>query len=254
MGTVNTLVITGYGTNSHMETAHTARLAGADKADVVHFSDLVAAKVRLADYHFLVFPGGFLDGDDLGAAQAAAMRWRYLKDDAGAALLQSLREFLDEGKLILGICNGFQVLTEAHLLPGALLSNTSLTFICRKCHVRVESNDNMFTSSYNKGDILQFPIAHHEGLYFLTENELRELEDSGRVVFRYADPATGAAGAEYAPNGALNGIAGICNKEGNILGLMPHPERATIAHLNGGSDGASFWKSIAKAFAERGGF
>ena len=192
----------------------------------------------------VILPGGFSYGD-------------YLRSGAMAArspIMAAVKKHAAEGGMLLGICNGFQVLTEAHLLPGALLSNTSLTFICRKCHVRVESNDNMFTSSYNKGDILQFPIAHHEGLYFLTENELRELEDSGRVVFRYADPATGAAGAEYAPNGALNGIAGICNREGNILGLMPHPERATIAHLNGGSDGASFWESIAKAFAERGGF
>lgn len=94
MGTVNALVITGYGVNSHLETAHTARLAGADRADVVHFSDLVAAKVRLAEYHFLIFPGGFLDGDDLGAAQAAAMRWRYLKDAAGTPLLQHLQDFL----------------------------------------------------------------------------------------------------------------------------------------------------------------
>ncbi|WP_418733248.1 phosphoribosylformylglycinamidine synthase subunit PurQ, partial [Desulfovibrio sp.] len=110
MGTVNTLVITGYGTNSHLETAHAARLAGADRADVVHFSDIVAAKVRLSDYHFLVFPGGFLDGDDLGAAQAASMRWRYLKDSTGTPLLQSLTEFINDGKLILGICNGFQLL------------------------------------------------------------------------------------------------------------------------------------------------
>ena len=112
MGTVNTLVITGYGTNSHLETAHAARLAGADRADVVHFSDIVAAKVRLSDYHFLVFPGGFLDGDDLGAAQAASMRWRYLKDSTGTPLLQSLTEFINDGKLILGICNGFQLLVK----------------------------------------------------------------------------------------------------------------------------------------------
>ena len=118
MGMVNTLVITGYGTNSHLETAHAARLAGADRADVVHFSDIVAAKVRLADYHLLVFPGGFLDGDDLGAAQAAVMRWRYLKDAQGVPLLQSLRDFLEQGKLILGICNGFQLLVKLGVLPA----------------------------------------------------------------------------------------------------------------------------------------
>ena len=192
----------------------------------------------------VILPGGFSYGD-------------YLRSGAMAArspIMKAVRKHAESGRMLLGICNGFQVLTEAHLLPGALLPNTSLTFICRKCYVRVEETNNMFTSAYSKGDILQFPIAHHEGLYFLPKDELKALEDDGLVVLRYADPATGEAGAEYAPNGALNGIAGICNKEGNILGLMPHPERATVSHLCGGSDGASFWKSIAKAFAERGGF
>ncbi len=192
----------------------------------------------------VILPGGFSYGD-------------YLRSGAMAArspIMDAVRKHAADGGMLLGICNGFQVLTEAHLLPGALLPNTSLTFICRKCHVRVESANNMFTSGYNVGDVLQFPIAHHEGLFFLPKDELAKLEDSGCVVFRYADPETGKSGAEYAPNGALNGIAGICNEKGNILGLMPHPERATISHLNGGTDGVSFWKSIAKAFAERGGF
>jgi len=167
-------------------------------------------------------------------------------------VIEAVRRHAEAGKLLLGICNGFQVLTETKLLPGALLANTSTTFLCKKCWMRVERTDNRFTSGFKKGDIVQYPIAHHEGLYFLPDKELRELEESGRVVFRYADPQTGEAGAEYAPNGALNGIAGICNKEGNILGLMPHPERATIAHLNGGSDGGDFWRSIAQDFAKRG--
>ena len=105
MSQVNTLVITGYGTNSHQETAHAARLAGADRADVVHFSDIVAAKVRLSEYQFLVFPGGFLDGDDLGAAQAAAQRWLHLSDAEGQPLLDSLNRFVDAGGLVLGICS-----------------------------------------------------------------------------------------------------------------------------------------------------
>lgn len=116
----------------------------------------------------------------------------------------------------------------------------------------MERTDNKFTAGLKEGEILQFPIAHHEGLFFLPDDELKILEDAGRVVFRYADPDTGRAGAEYAPNGALNGIAGICSEKGNILGLMPHPERATIAHLNGGTDGIRFWRSIAEAFKERG--
>ena len=118
MSQVNTLVITGYGTNSHQETAHAARLAGADRADVVHFSDIVAAKVRLSEYQFLIFPGGFLDGDDLGAAQAAAQRWLHLSDAEGQPMLDSLNRFVDAGGLVLGICNGFQLLVKLGILPA----------------------------------------------------------------------------------------------------------------------------------------
>lgn len=190
----------------------------------------------------VILPGGFSYGD-------------YLRSGAMAArspIIKAVKEHAAGGGLVLGICNGFQILTETKMLPGALLPNTSLTFICSRCYVRVEQTDNKFTSGLNKGEVLQFPIAHHEGLFFLPDNELKKLEDAGRVVFRYADPDSGKAGAEYAPNGALNGIAGICSEKGNILGLMPHPERATIPHLNGGTDGIRFWDSIAKAFKERG--
>lgn len=148
----------------------------------------------------VILPGGFSYGD-------------YLRSGAMAArspIIEAVRRHAEAGKLLLGICNGFQVLTETKLLPGALLANTSTTFLCKKCWMRVERTDNRFTSGFKKGDIVQYPIAHHEGLYFLPDKELRELEESGRVVFRYADPQTGEAGAEYAPNGALNGIAGIC--------------------------------------------
>lgn len=190
----------------------------------------------------IVLPGGFSFGDYL---RSGAM-------SARSPIIDAVRAHAAAGKLLLGICNGFQVLTETKLLPGALLSNTSLTFICKPCHIRVEQTDNAFTANLKKGEVVQYPIAHHEGLFFLPPKELQELEDAGRVVFRYADPKTGEAGAQYAPNGALNGIAGICNERGNVLGLMPHPERATVAHLNGGTDGAAFWKSIEKAFIERG--
>ncbi len=124
MSQVNTLVITGYGTNSHKETAHAARLAGADRADVVHFSDIVAANVRLSDYQFLVFPGGFLDGDDLGAAQAAAQRWLHLADAEGRPLLESLKRFIEAGGLVLGICNGFQALIKLGLVPFGEIRDT----------------------------------------------------------------------------------------------------------------------------------
>lgn len=190
----------------------------------------------------VILPGGFSYGD-------------YLRSGAMAArspIIEAVRRHAESGKRLLGICNGFQVLTETRLLPGALLANTSTTFICRKCWLRVEQTNNRFTSGLKKGSIVQYPIAHHEGLFFLPKDELAELEKEGRVVFRYADPETKEAGEMFAPNGALNGIAGICNKKGNILGLMPHPERATFSHLNGGSDGGAFWLSIAQDFAERG--
>lgn len=192
----------------------------------------------------VVLPGGFSYGDYLRSGAMAAR----------AHIIPAVRRHADAGKLLLGICNGFQVLTEAKFLPGALLPNTSTTFICSHCYIRVEDTDNPFTKYLTKGEVLQFPIAHHEGLYFLPPAELKKLEEDGLVVFRYADPKTGKAGVEYAPNGALNGIAAIRNERGNILGLMPHPERATVAHLNGGTDGVKFWKSLAKAFAERGAF
>ncbi|OUO92651.1 phosphoribosylformylglycinamidine synthase subunit PurQ [Cloacibacillus sp. An23] len=189
----------------------------------------------------VILPGGFSYGD-------------YLRSGAMAArspIIAAVKEHAAAGKLLLGICNGFQVLTETKLLPGALLTNTTTTFICKRSYIRVEQTDNFFTYGLKKGEVVQYPIAHHEGLYFLPPAELEELEKAGRVVFRYADPNTGEAGAQYAPNGSLNGIAGICNEKGNILGLMPHPERATVSHLNGGTDGAAFWLSIARGFAER---
>lgn len=189
----------------------------------------------------VVLPGGFSYGDYLRAGAMAAQ----------SPIIGAVRRHAKGGGLLLGICNGFQILTETKLLPGALLPNTSLTFICKPCHIRIEQTDNQFTAGLKKGGVVQYPIAHHEGLYFLPPEELGKLEKANRVVFRYADPVTKESGARYAPNGALNGIAGICNERGNVLGLMPHPERATLPHLNGGTDGALLWRSIEKAFAER---
>lgn len=189
----------------------------------------------------VILPGGFSYGD-------------YLRSGAMAArspIIDAVRAHAEAGGMVLGICNGFQVLTETGMLPGALIVNTSTMFICRKSYIRVEQTNNLFTSGLVKGSVVQYPIAHREGLYFLPPDELEELERAEQVVFRYADPKTGKAGAEYAPNGALNGIAGICNKAGNILGLMPHPERATFEHLGCGVDGQDFWLSIARGFATK---
>lgn len=235
MGKVNTLVITGYGTNSHIETAHTARLAGSDKADVVHFSDIVAAKVRLQDYHFLIFPGGFLDGDDLGAAHAASMRWRYLNDATGKSLLSSLKEFIDEGKLILGICNGFQLLVKLGVLPAlddkrferqvSLGHNDSARYEDRWVYLKPNAaSPCIFTRGLDR---LHIPVRHGEGkLIPMDDATLQRLLDENLVALQYVNPETNAVTQEYPynPNGSPMGIAGLTDPSGRVLGLMPHPE------------------------------
>lgn len=235
MGTVNTLVITGYGTNSHMETAHTARLAGSDRADVVHFSDIVSGKVTLDDYHFLIFPGGFLDGDDLGAAHAASMRWRYLEDANGKPLLDSLRAFLDDGKLVLGICNGFQLLVKLGVLPAldgkrferqvSLGHNDSARYEDRWVYLKPnEKSPCIFTKGL---DSLNIPVRHGEGkLIPMNEETLRRLQDEQLIALQYVDPETRQPTQEYPynPNGSPLAIAGLTDPTGRVLGLMPHPE------------------------------
>jgi phosphoribosylformylglycinamidine synthase len=198
-----------------------------DEADFPNRPDLV------------VLPGGFSYGDYLRSGALASK----------SRIMGAVRNHAESGGLLLGICNGFQILTEAGLLPGALLPNSTLRFICRPSYIRVENNDTPFTCSFTESQIVQFPIAHHEGLYFLPDDELDELEKSGRVVFRYADPANGEAGERHSPNGSLRGIAGIMNERGNVLGLMPHPERATVNGLIWGTDGRNVWQSLGEHFS-----
>ncbi len=235
MGTVNTLVITGYGTNSHMETAHTARLAGADKACVVHFADIVNAKVKLDDYHLLVFPGGFLDGDDLGAAHAASMRWRHLEDKNGVPLLTHLQKFLDDGKLVLGICNGFQLLVKLGLLPCfdgkrfvrhvTLGHNDSARYEDRWITMKANQNSPCI---FTKGlDMVASPVRHGEGKVIpMDEACLERLQKENLIALQYTDPKSCAITESYPhnPNGSPLGIAGITDVTGHVLGLMPHPE------------------------------
>jgi len=216
------------GSNCDRDVLHALRdVAGIQASVVWHKETSLPENTGL-----VVLPGGFSYGD-------------YLRSGAMAArspILEAVREHARRGGLVLGICNGFQVLTEAGLLPGALLSNSSLEFICSPCFLKVERTNTPFTNAYPAGALLQFPIAHHEGLFFLPEEDLKDLENHGQVVFRYASP-DGKAGSEYSPNGALNGIAGIANRDGNVLGLMPHPERAS-EDLLGCSDGLGMWNSI----------
>lgn len=232
---VRTLVITGYGTNCEIECAHAARLAGADCADIVHFSDIVAGRATIADYNFLVFPGGFLDGDDLGAAQAAAQRWKYTKPEHGEPLPRQLLQFIERGGLILGICNGFQLLVKLGLLPAldgryferqvSLAHNASARYEDRWCLLKVnEQSPCVFTRGLSS---LYIPVRHGEGNLVPKDDAILErLLSEQLVVVQYADPKNGRTTQEYPlnPNGSPLGIAGLCDPSGRIFGLMPHPE------------------------------
>ncbi|MBI2215644.1 MAG: phosphoribosylformylglycinamidine synthase subunit PurQ [Acidobacteria bacterium] len=185
----------------------------------------------------VIVPGGFAYGDYLRAGALAKF----------APIMDSIREHAANGGLVLGICNGFQVLTEVGLLPGALMRNQHLRFICRDVHLRVETNATPFTSAMAEGQVMKIPIAHGEGNFFADDRTLDELEANGQVVFRYSDPK-GNITAEANPNGAARNIAGVCNRERNVLGMMPHPERCSEAVL-GNADGFGVFKSIVSAFA-----
>jgi len=180
----------------------------------------------------IVLPGGFSYGD-------------YLRSGAMAAHSPVMREVIARaraGTPVLGICNGFQVLTEAGLLPGVLMRNATLKFVCKDVHLRVERNDSIYTHRYQRGEVVRFPIAHKDGSYFADDQTLQRLEGAGLVAFRYCDTA-GAVTPGANPNGSRNNIAGIYNKSGTVLGLMPHPERLADAPL-GGTDGAKMFLSL----------
>lgn len=186
----------------------------------------------------IILPGGFSYGDYLRSGAIARF----------SPVMRSVRQFAEEGGLVMGICNGFQILCEAGLLPGALLRNRDLKFICEHINIRVERVDTPFTTACEPGQVLSLPIAHGEGNYFCDPETLDALEREGRVIFRYCD-AEGNVTDESNPNGSLNNIAGICNSERNVLGLMPHPERAAESLL-GSSDGRAIFLSMADSLRE----
>ena len=172
---------------------------------------------------FVVLPGGFSYGDYLRCGAIASR----------SPIVQDIKNKSERGLTVAGFCNGFQVLTEAGMLPGALMRNQNLKFVCRPERLKVESNKSRFTSKYEANSEVVFPVAHHDGNYFADKETLNRIEKSGQVLFRYANN----------PNGSLNDIAGIVNKAGNVFGMMPHPERAVDA-IHGGTDGLDFFKSI----------
>jgi phosphoribosylformylglycinamidine synthase len=188
---------------------------------------------RLPEGTDLVFiPGGFSYGDYLRCGAIAAL----------SPIMADIKRFADQGGLVVGICNGFQILCEAHLLPGALLRNESLRFIHKDVHLRVERTGLPFTQAMAVGQILRIPIAHAEGNYTLDQAGLEALEARKGVVFRYCS-AEGDTDPSFTPNGAVHGIAGIVNDRGNVLGMMPHPERA-VEEVTGGVDGLWLLRSI----------
>ncbi|WP_274308282.1 phosphoribosylformylglycinamidine synthase subunit PurQ [Solibacillus daqui] len=176
-------------------------------------------------------PGGFSYGDYLRCGAMANQ----------SNVMKALKDFAAAGKPVLGVCNGFQILTEANLLPGALIRNKNLKFMCRTVQLKVENNDTLFTNQYEAGEVINIPIAHGEGNYYCDEETLAELKANNQIAFTYEGEN---------PNGSLADIAGIINKEGNVLGMMPHPERAAN-EIVGGADGVKLFKSIVKQWREQ---
>jgi len=191
----------------------------------------------LAGVDAILVPGGFAYGDYLRTGAIARF----------SPVMQAVKRFADGGGLVLGICNGFQILTESGLLPGALLRNAGLKYICKQVHVRVETVKSPFTNQFRKGDVLQIPIGHMDGNYFCTADELRQLEAEDRIAFRYSTP-NGEITPEANPNGSLSSIAGILSEKRNVLGMMPHPDRSS-EKLLGSADGWKIFASMIEALA-----
>jgi phosphoribosylformylglycinamidine synthase len=182
------------------------------------------------DIDLIVIPGGFSYGDYLRCGAIAARM----------PVMQAIREKADKGVKVMGVCNGFQILVEAGMLPGVLMRNASLKFVCREIRLEVVNNDTDFSRGYDKGQIIRCPVAHHDGNYFADGETLAKLEGEGQVVFRYTKDTN--------PNGSMNDIAGIINTRGNVLGMMPHPENL-IEAAHGGSDGRGIFTSALDVIA-----
>jgi phosphoribosylformylglycinamidine synthase len=187
----------------------------------------------------IIVPGGFAFGDYLRTGAIAKF----------SPVMESVRRFAESGGLVLGICNGFQILCEAGLLPGALMRNTGLKYVCQALEVRVENALTPFTNACSQGEVLTIPIGHMEGNYFCDQQTLEELRRGNRIVFRYST-AGGEISASANPNGSLDNIAGICSESGNVVGMMPHPERSAEAEL-GCTDGLKIFQSMVGAMASR---
>lgn len=215
--------------------------------DIEHlYGNLLQAKVEtiwhkehdLKNPDIVVLPGGFSYGDYLRTGALARV----------SPVMQEVRKFADKGGKVIGICNGFQILCECMLLPGALLKNIKTKFLSHYVHIRVERSDTPFTTLYKKGDVITCPVAHGEGNYFADPDTIKKLEDEGQIIFRYCskDGVINHQDLSINPNGSINSIAGVSNKQGNVVGLMPHPERSAekIVGYIGGDTGFDVFRSV----------
>lgn len=215
------------GTNCEYDTQHAFKELGADTEILWHKSDSVPS-----DTDLLVVAGGFSYGDYLRSGAIAKF----------SPVMKAVTKYANNGGKVLGICNGFQVLTEAGLLPGALKRNESLHFLSKHHHLKVVNNDNIFLEKLDNDDVVNVPIAHHDGNYYIDANGLKELYENNQVLLKYCDKD----GNDKNPNGSVDSIAGICNKEKNVFGLMPHPERA-MEKLLGSDDGIKMLQGFLQA-------
>lgn len=214
------------GTNCEYDTEYAFKDLGCETTILWHQETAIADDIEL-----VVIAGGFSYGDYLRSGAIARF----------SPIMEAVQKYASEGRKVLGICNGFQVLTESHLLPGALKRNEHLHFISKHHHLKVESTDNAFLSQCEKGEVLNIPIAHHDGNFFIAEEGLQELHKNDQVLLRYC----AEDGSELNPNGSVDAIAGICNKEKTVFGLMPHPERA-METLLGSDDGRKMLEALVK--------
>jgi phosphoribosylformylglycinamidine synthase len=222
------------GINRERDMARTLKLvSGREPAMVWHAETALPAGADL-----VVIPGGFSYGDYLRCGAIAAR----------APIMDAVRAFAAKGGLVLGVCNGFQILCESGLLPGVLMRNQNLKFICRDVYLRVERSDTPFTRGYNAGQVIRVPVAHGEGNYIADGETIARLEGEGRVAFRYSSPQ-GTIDPEWNVNGATNAIAGILNERGNVLGLMPHPENHVEGAI-GSTDGRGLFAGLADHFKQ----
>lgn len=268
MAQTRAIVITGNGTNCEMEAAHACRMGGFDEVVIAHIAEILSGEVRLDDFHFLNLTGGFLDGDDLGSAKAQANRLKNAAvDGSGEKLVEQFNRFISAGKLILGVCNGFQLMVKMGMLPAfdgnylnqsvTLTHNDCGRFQDRWCYLKLDAaSASVFTKGISGG--IYLPVRHGEGKFVCdSDATLERIELEHLAVFKYSDPEYDAATMEFPanPNGAQNGIAGICDPSGLLMGLMPHPEafvhytqhpRWTREQLPEEGDGLILYKNAAE--------